>query len=327
MTETRSGPDLYRTSTFVKLTGVSPDLLRAWERRHGLLEPQRTEGGHRAYTEADRRVIERVLELLQQGRSIGEIARLGRARILAERGPDALATSSGAAPEALRERLIAAAKRLDERDIRQALDDAFSLTSPLAAVDQVIVPAARRAGDLWAAGELSVASEHLLSAALQFRLQKLIELASAGPRRGEPVVCACFPDELHEIGLLVAALNLAGAGQRICYLGRALPPSDLERAIKRLEPGAVCLSVARGAILDEHAGAIAAVARKWHGVRFWIGGAGAHAGAKAKTKALARAGATVWPMERPIGELTTALLIRPGDVRGAKPSVRPGPAT
>ncbi|MCC7382899.1 MAG: MerR family transcriptional regulator [Deltaproteobacteria bacterium] len=298
-------------STFVKLTGVSPDLLRAWERRHGLLEPQRTEGGHRAYTEADRRVIERVLELLRTGRSIGEIARLGRSRILAETRAEALAIDSGAAPEALRERLIAAAKRLDEREVQQALDDTFSLTSPLAAVDQVIVPVARRAGDLWATSELSVASEHLLSAALQFRLQKLIELASAGPRRGEPVVCACFPDELHEIGLLVAALNLAGAGQRICYLGRALPPGELDRAIERLEPGAVCLSVARGAILDEHAGAIAAVARKWPGVPFWIGGAGAEAGTKAKAKALTRAGANVWKMERPIGQLHAALTRAP----------------
>lgn len=78
-----SGP--YKMQTFARLTGLSPTILRAWERRHGLLEPVRRESGHRLYTEDDLKVIRRVLQLIQEGRAIGEIAAAGRSALLAER--------------------------------------------------------------------------------------------------------------------------------------------------------------------------------------------------------------------------------------------------
>ena len=71
----------YKMNTFAKLTGLSPAVLRAWERRHALLEPVRLGGGHRAYTEEDLRVIERVRELMGSGRSIGEVALIGRTKL------------------------------------------------------------------------------------------------------------------------------------------------------------------------------------------------------------------------------------------------------
>ena len=75
---------MYKMGTIAELSGFSPELLRAWERRHALLEPERTEGGHRLYTDDDLRVLRRVKSLLDQGRSIGEVAQRGRAALLAE---------------------------------------------------------------------------------------------------------------------------------------------------------------------------------------------------------------------------------------------------
>lgn len=68
----------YKIATLAKLTGVSAVAIRNWERRYHLLHPHRTEGGHRLYTDADRATLRRVRKLLEEGRSIGEIASLVR---------------------------------------------------------------------------------------------------------------------------------------------------------------------------------------------------------------------------------------------------------
>jgi PAS domain S-box-containing protein len=70
---------IYKISTLARLTGLSPVVIRNWERRYQLLAPQRTEGGHRLYTEADRVTLQRVRKLQDAGRSIGEIVALARA--------------------------------------------------------------------------------------------------------------------------------------------------------------------------------------------------------------------------------------------------------
>jgi PAS domain S-box-containing protein len=69
---------IYKISTLARLTGLSPVVIRNWERRYQLLAPQRTEGGHRLYTEADRATLQRVRKLQGAGRSIGEIVALAR---------------------------------------------------------------------------------------------------------------------------------------------------------------------------------------------------------------------------------------------------------
>ena len=76
--------------TLARMTGLPPVLLRAWERRYGLLAPERTDGGHRMYTEDDVRVLRRVRELLDQDRSIGEVAALGRRALLSASPPSTL---------------------------------------------------------------------------------------------------------------------------------------------------------------------------------------------------------------------------------------------
>jgi PAS domain S-box-containing protein len=68
----------YKIGTLARLTGLSPVVIRNWERRYLLLAPHRTQGGHRLYTEADRATLQRVRKLLDAGRSIGEIVTLAR---------------------------------------------------------------------------------------------------------------------------------------------------------------------------------------------------------------------------------------------------------
>ncbi len=285
---TPSGP--YKMRTIARLTNFAPALLRAWERRHHLLDPMRSPGGHRLYTEQDLQVLLRVRELIQSGRSIGEIAGLGRDALLRQRaerleqqpaeppvpeplGPDAL--------EALnqqRDRIVDDALRMDALAINRTLDQSFARVSPDSVIFEVILPATRKIGDLWAAGQCSVASEHIASGVFVHRMFKLIEAAE--PLRSElrPLVVACFPDEYHQLGALIVAYQLCRHGFRAQFLGAALPFEDLESACNVLRPCAALLSATRPEVFGVHKRALLDVARRGRDkLQFYVGGQGAPA--------------------------------------------------
>ena len=176
----------YKTRTLCRLTGFKPELLRAWERRHALLAPDRSAGGHRLYTEDDLRLLLYVRARLDAGESIGEVAAAARAQLLVDAAGSAQATSAPSpgglfAQEyaASADALVAAAVRIDPAGVQAALDGAFALGEPDAAVDFVLKPAARRIGDLWESGVCSVAGEHLASAIMRRRLLQLLHWASS----------------------------------------------------------------------------------------------------------------------------------------------------
>lgn len=97
--------NLYKMRNICELTGFSPTLLRAWERRYEFLSPDRLEGGHRVYDEDDVQVLLRIKELLDDGYSVGQAAALGREKLLADDGKAAdvdLASVMSLAPNDLR---------------------------------------------------------------------------------------------------------------------------------------------------------------------------------------------------------------------------------
>lgn len=305
---------LYKMGTLASLTGLSPILLRAWERRHDLLLPERTAGGHRLYTEDDLRVLRRVQELLGQGRSIGEVAALGRTALIAAGGSTAAprTPASDGAP-GLRDDLVQAATDIDAGRAERALDDTFAALSPERALIDVVEPAMAEVGERWAQGRCSVAGEHLVSGLTAARVQRLFDAASALSPTGPPAICACFPDEQHVIGALAVAYWHARRGQRVTWLGAALPFEDLERACERLGPALVCLSVTRSALLEAHAPGLIALARRRRAVRFHVGGA---ASAEADGP-LASAGVVV-VRARSFGDLTADLFAAPRPARPRK---------
>lgn len=290
-------------ATFSKLTGASPTVLRAWEHRHGLLEPARRDGGHRLYTDEDLRVIRRVMELLQEGRAIGEIAAVGRSTLLNE-------TRARVAPEepdgfaALVSQLVAAARDIDVGLLSRALDRAFSLFSVESVVARIIQPAAHEVGELWALGQVPIAGEHMFSAAVSGRIERLLEVAWKPDVAAPLVVCACLPEEQHELGLLVLTLYLAHAGLRISYLGRDLPLAELEKAAERLEAKAVCLSGKQMDTVKRCERELAQLARRWSGrIAVHLGGVGS----PERLGELVDAGVHVWPPSSAIPDLISSL--------------------
>jgi DNA-binding transcriptional MerR regulator/methylmalonyl-CoA mutase cobalamin-binding subunit len=273
----------YKMGTITGMTGLSSSLLRAWERRYGLLRPKRGRGGHRLYTDDDLRVLETIQLLIAEGRSIGEIAALGREAILDRSTSTRGREDSGPEPagpdrlERLRDEVVQAALDLDSDRLNQVLDRVATTVSFATLIERVIEPSAREIGDLWESGECSVASEHLASSIFVYRLRRLIESAESFPgRNARFAIAACLPGEEHQLGLLVVSYFLNRNGVRVLYLGASLPFDDLRHACWASRPQAVLLSVTRKATFRRHReGILTLTGDINHSTRLYMGGTGA----------------------------------------------------
>jgi methanogenic corrinoid protein MtbC1 len=219
-------------------TGVAPDTLRKWEQRYGILRPTRTPGGQRRYGESDVARVEWLRARLREGYRIGEAAiLLGSAD----------AEVARTAPE-LREALIDAVSRADEAALGRLLDQTFVVGPLEEAFADVVCPVLQRVGAAWADGACSVAQEHLVSAAVRARLDRLLADAR-GSVRGTAVL-ACPPGERHDLGLLMLAVLLRADGWHVVYLGADTPTEDALALAETISARALCFSATRAEPVD-----------------------------------------------------------------------------
>ena len=208
-----------RIGEFARRTGVSPELLRAWERRYGLLQPIRTEGGFRLYTVEDEERVARMRRALDDGLSAAEAAR----RALAQAPP-----TEGLLDDA-RHRLFIAVRNYDESTVHAVLDEALAGFALETVLSELILPSLRDIGDEWERGELEVGQEHFASNIVRERLLGLARLWGRGS--GPLAILACPPGERHDIGLIAFGLLLRSHGWRILFLGADTPLETLERTV------------------------------------------------------------------------------------------------
>jgi DNA-binding transcriptional MerR regulator len=209
---------LIRIGELSRRTGVSADALRAWERRYGLLAPERSGGGFRLYSDDDERRVRAMRALIADGVPTAEAARLAR------RGTGATAALS-LDPAAAVGGLLEAAAALDEAGANAVLDRLLASLTFEAVASRVLLPALREIGDRWRDGRLGVAEEHFATNVIRARLLGLARGWGGGS--GPLAVLACLPGEQHDIGLIVFGLCLRERGWRITYLGPDTPPSSV----------------------------------------------------------------------------------------------------
>lgn len=236
----------YRINVAAEMSGVSEGLIRAWERRYGVLKPKRTPSGYRAYTESDISVLKRLKQLTEEGVSIAEAVKLlpSIKRDVKEQ-LDKAERATPKAPKAgqtdkWRHEILVAAERLDQQTLELVLDEAMASMPPVAFWEEVLAPLQREVGERWHAGTLTVAEEHLVTQAAR---QRVIALLHQAPRRSKRhVVAACFPNDEHELGLMGAALRFRHAGWRVTFLGARTPAEHLARVVRVVQPQVVALS-------------------------------------------------------------------------------------
>lgn len=228
----------YPIRTVARRTGVNPVTLRAWERRYRLIVPQRTPKGHRLYTEEDIERIGKVLELLDEGVSIGRVK-----GILGQQEDDSAPPASASVDvwQRYRERTLTALEQFDERALDAIYNDALSLYPIDLVNSRLTTPLLRRFGERWKGRSSVVAEEHFFSFYLRNKLGARVHylnLRSHGPL----LLLACLPSEYHEVGMLFFALAAINHGYRVLSLGANMPLELIPGVVGRQPCRAVVLS-------------------------------------------------------------------------------------
>jgi methanogenic corrinoid protein MtbC1 len=239
---------------------VSPELLRAWERRYGLLRPGRSEGGLRLYSAADLERVRQMRHHMTQGLAAREAAALA-----AQASPPPPTVVTAFDPQSARRELGEAMDAFDEPGAQAVIDGLLAVATVDTLLSEVVVPYLHEIGERWEGGDVSIAQEHFASNVLRGRLLGLAR--GWGRGTGPRALLACPEGERHDLGLIAFGLALRERGWRIHYLGSDTPIASIAEAAEAIEPELLVLSAVTPEPL-RHAG-------KLPGRRVAVAGAGA----------------------------------------------------
>ena len=264
---TADGEHHLRIGELGRRVGLKPELLRAWERRYGVLQPTRTAGGLRLYSPADERRIRTMQDRIADGLSPAEAARL----VLSDEST-APAEHGGPPIDGELDRLREALDRFDADEAHATLDRLLAAFVLDTVLGEVVIPYLRELGERWEAGTATVAQEHFASSLIRGRLGAL---ARGWERGGGPLaLLACAPGEQHDLPLLAFGLALRARGWRIAYLGADTPGESIADAARELDPELVVVSATHRSRFRSAATELAPVARAR---RLAVAGGGASA--------------------------------------------------
>jgi DNA-binding transcriptional MerR regulator len=251
-----------RIGELARRTGVSAELLRAWEQRYGLLRPERSAGGFRLYSPSDEARVRRMTALIASGVSASEAA--------ARATGDEPVTQEGAVTDGVARELREALDRFDAGGAHQAFDRLLATVSVEIAITEVLVPLLHELGDRWETGTATIGQEHFASDLVRGRMLGIARGWANGV--GPTFVLACPPGEEHDLGLMMFGIALARRGARVVFLGADTPVATIAETVRDVEPEGVVIAVARSVPLAAAAGELAALARD---VAVYVGGPGA----------------------------------------------------
>ena len=241
---------MYTIKRVSEMVGVPVATLRAWQRRYGVVTPARSSTGYRLYRPADIAALRRMQALVESGwspKEASQAAIAGEVRDAAQRidlrrdeprGGSILPPAEGTAVD-----LVAAAASLDPVAISRLLDERFAAISFEHLVDGWLLPELERLGIAWATGQVSVAGEHMVSAAVQRRLNAAFDAAGQEGGRSPRLLTGLPPGCRHELGILSFATAARRQGIGVIHLGTDLPLTDWLSAVARQRPDAVVIAV------------------------------------------------------------------------------------
>ena len=236
-------------------SGVSPHLIRIWERRYRALSPCRSQTNRRQYSEDDIKRLAALRELIDRGHRISSIASLccdelhsllGKERELAGAvlpGPaEEQADTLPASPAECVAACLEAVKSYEVDALKCLLQRARLHYGMRAALLHVITPLIHSVGHGWQEGEVRIGQEHLCTAAIQEFLLAPVPGSRTAPGAPELVV-ATPPGETHDLGALLAAATARDLGWRVMYLGANLRADEITACALARRARAVALSV------------------------------------------------------------------------------------
>ena len=271
-----SKQQLWPMGAVTRRTGIGEHTLRAWERRFGFPKPLRLASGHRRFSGEQVQHLLLIAKALKYGYRAGDIVPLPLSELellLQSSGAFDRTSATGSAEDVML-RAFDACKQFDRESLAALLHSEAAVLGLPRFLRERVAPLLDEVGDAWGRGEIEIRHEHFFSEVLEDELRRLRSpLESAA--KGRPVVIASLPNELHGLGLQIAALAIVTAGRGVRVLGPHLPAEEIVQAAKALDASAVGLSVSIFAEPEETAREITALRERLPaGIDLWIGGAG-----------------------------------------------------
>jgi len=240
----------YPIKVVSQMTGLSVFVIRAWEKRHNVVTPSRTETNRRLYSDEDIEKLKLLNKAVKSGHNIGGIAYLSidELRSVLSRNN----VSSTSIDESTNEFLtdtnsiisncIEAVKAYDRKELETILLKASSKLSQPALIENLVVPLVYKIGDLWHEGIIRVANEHLATASIRSFLANMIEQNE--PSENAPIIISATPrGQDHELGAMIVGVTAAPLGWKVIYLGPNLPVEEIAAVADSLEAKVVALSI------------------------------------------------------------------------------------
>lgn len=241
----------FNMKVVVHETGLKPDTLRAWERRYGVPNPQRTAGGHRLYSQYEIDMLKWLVDRQSEGMSISHAVDMWRQMEKEGKNP-LLPTSNviiepasphigGERVDDLRRAWIEACLDFDEYKAQHLLARSFALFPLETVCFKVLQQGLTEIGQGWYEGDVTVQQEHFASALALRQLEALLAALPAPTRNGR-IIVACPPHELHTFAPLMISLLLRRQGWDVIYLGANVPLDRMEASVNQIKPQLVVMS-------------------------------------------------------------------------------------
>ncbi len=236
---------VYPMRVVSRLTGLTADTIRVWERRYQAVTPERTGGNKRRYSGGQVRRLVLLRRATELGHSIGQVARLQDEELRGIIGEtNTAAASTDSIYNAIIEDYMAAVFRFDVNGAQAILNRTAAIIPPMKLTLEVLVPLMRRVGEEWHAGRLKIYHEHIISGQLRSLLGTLMRHVE--PDIGAPrIIVATPPGHLHEFGAIIGAFMAASRGFEPIYLGPNMPFDSIAEAARESNSKLVLMSIAR----------------------------------------------------------------------------------
>ncbi|MES2306311.1 MAG: cobalamin-dependent protein [Gemmatimonadota bacterium] len=283
MTSPAAGQHKHPMRLVIRQSGLSADVLRAWEKRYQAVTPERSAGGQRLYSDDDLVRLSLLQQLTTSGRNISQVARLSAVELRTM-----LASTTGQRPspasaedpdengiQVLQARMLDATSRLDDQELDRLLGPVALRFGAMTAIERVIVPFLHEIGARWHRHELNPAHEHLATAVVQRALHRIRE-GTTPPEHALRLVVASLQGERHELGLQIVAAVAASEDWRVIFLGADLPTRSLVEAAASADARVLAISIVSSTPSTPVVAELTELRRALSpGVALVVGGAGA----------------------------------------------------
>ena len=223
-------------------TGLSVQVLRAWERRYAVVRPARSAEGRRLYSEADVERLGLLHRASRAGRPVGALVTLSTGELRQMVLEDAERARRTAAPSgAHREHALEAVRQLAPERLESLLQRALFSLGAFTFLEEVVAPLLEEIGEAWHEGLITVAHEHAASVAVLQVLGGLVRALEV-PDNAPRVVLATPRGERHAFGAMMAAVAAAHDGWHVTWLGSDLPAAQVATGAQECEARIVGLS-------------------------------------------------------------------------------------